>query len=138
MRGSADMAGMSDIRSRRAFFRCEIACQDQPLELEFESTSNFYYSEMRAARGPLFGMRFGRIFSLAFLSSSSVVAFRRPNSDSGNGVCFAASRQAREIIEPEALHSHAAFLNTRRKASSEGERRMKHTNHPVVHFGFTL
>jgi hypothetical protein len=37
MRGSADMAGMPDVRSRRAFFRCEIVCQDQALELEFES-----------------------------------------------------------------------------------------------------
>jgi hypothetical protein len=45
--------------------------------------------------------------------SSSVVAFRDPNSDSGNGVFFAASRQACEIIEPEELHSHPAFLTTR-------------------------
>ena len=134
MRGSADMAGMSDIRSRRAFFRCEIACQDQPLELEFESTSNFYYSEMRAARGPFFGVKFGLIFSQAFLSSSSVAAFRGPNFDSRNGVCFATSREAGEIIAPKAPHSHAVFLIVRPNSSSEGERCMKHTVHRIVHF----
>ena len=78
-------------------------------------------------------MRFGRIFSLAFLSSSSVAAFRGPNSDSRNGVCFATSRQAREIIAPEAPHSHAAFLSIRRDSSSEGERCMKDTDHPIRH-----
>jgi hypothetical protein len=134
MRGSADMAGMPDVKNRRAFFPFEIVRRDQPLELKLESTPDFSHSEMRAARGPLFGMRFGRIFSLSFLSSSSVVAFRGPNSDSGNGVCFAASRPVREIIEPEALHSHPDFPNTRRDASSEGERCMKHTVHPIVHF----
>ena len=33
MRGSADTAGMPDVKSRRAFFRFEFACQDQPLEM---------------------------------------------------------------------------------------------------------
>ena len=61
MRGSADTAGMPDVRSRRAFFRFEIVCQDQPLEMKLESTPDFSHSEMRAARGPFFGMRFGRI-----------------------------------------------------------------------------
>ena len=98
---------------------------------------------MRAVRGPFFGMRFGRIFSLAFLGSSSVAAFRGPNSDSRNGVCFATSRQAREIIAPEAPHSHAAFLSipdafgstnaSLCEASSEGERCMKDTDHPIRH-----
>ena len=134
MGGLADMAGLLDVRGRRGFFGREIVCQDQPLETNLESAPDFFYSEMRAACGPLFGMRFGRIFSLAFLSVSSVVAFRDPNSDSGNGVCFAASRQAREIIETEALHSHPDFPNTRRDASSEGEQCMKHTVHPIVHF----
>ena len=133
MRGSADTAGMPDVRSRRAFFRCEIVRQNQPLEMKLESTPDFSHSEMRAARGPFFGMRFGRIFSLAFLSSSSVAAFRGPNSDGRNGVCFATSRQAREIIAPEASHSHAAFLNIRPDSSSEGERCMKDTVHPIRH-----
>ena len=131
MRGSADTAGMPDVRSRRAFFRFEIVRQDQPLEMKLESTPDFSHSEMRAARGPFFGMTFGHIFSLAFLSSSSVAAFRGPNSDSRNGVCFATSRQAREIIAPEAPHSHAAFLNIRPNSSSEGERCMKDTDHPI-------
>ena len=134
MGGSAHTARMPGVNSCRAFFRFEIVCQDQSLEMKLESTPDFSHSEMRAARGPLFGLRFGRIFSLAFLSSSSVVAFPGPNSNSGNGVCFAASRQAHEIIEPEALHSHRDFPNTRRDASSEGERCMKHTVHPSVHF----
>ncbi len=133
MRGSADTAGMPDVKSRRAFFRFEIVCQDQPLEMKVESTPNFSHSEMRTARCPLFGMRFGRIFSLAFLSSSSVATFRGPNSDSRNGVCFATSWEASEIIAPEASHSHAAFLSIRRDSPSEGERRMKDTDHPVVH-----
>ncbi len=138
MRGLADMAGMPDVRSRRAFFHGEIVCQDQPLEMKLESTPDFSHSEMRAARGPFFVVRFGRIFPLAFLSSSSVAAFRGPNSDSRNGVCFAASRQAREVIAPEAPHSHTAFLNTRRDSSSEGKRCMKDTDHPVGHLSVHL
>jgi hypothetical protein len=82
MRGSADMAEMSDGRSRRTFFRLEIVCQDQPLEMELESTPVFSHSEMRAAREPFFGTTFGRIFSLPFLNSSCVAAFRGRNSDS--------------------------------------------------------
>jgi hypothetical protein len=38
MRGSDDTAGMPEVRSRRAFFRFEIVCRDQPLEMKFEST----------------------------------------------------------------------------------------------------
>ena len=30
MRGSADTAGMSDVKSRRAFFRFDIVREDQP------------------------------------------------------------------------------------------------------------
>ena len=134
MRASKDTVRMPDVRSRQSFLPLGIVCQDQPPEMKLGFTPDFSHSEMRAARGPFFSMRFGRIFSLAFLSSSSVVAFRGPNSDSGNGVCFATSRQVREIIEPEALHSHPAFLNTRRDSSSEGERCMKDTVHPIVHF----
>ena len=133
MSGSADTAGMPDVRSRRAFFRFEIVCQDQPLEIKLESTPDFFHSEMRAACGPFFGMRFGRIFSLAFLSSSSVAAFRDPNSDGRNEVCFATSRHAREIIAPEASHPHAAFLNIRPDSSSEGDGCMKDTDHPIRH-----
>ena len=133
MRGSKDTVGMPDVRSRQSLFPLGIVCQDQPLEINRESTPDFYGSEVGAARGPLFGMRFGRIFSLAFLSSSSVVAFRDPNSDSGNGGCFAASRQAHKIIALEAPHSHPAFLNIRRDPCSEGERCMKDTDHPIRH-----
>ena len=134
MRGSADTAGMPDVKSRRAFFRFEIVRPDQLLKMKLESTPDFSCSEMRAARGPFFGMRFGRIFSLAFLRSSSVVAFRGPNSDNRNGVCFATSWHAREIIAPEVPHSHAAFLSIHRDYPSEGERCMKDTDHPTVHF----
>jgi hypothetical protein len=109
---------MPDVKNRRAFFPFEIVRRDQPLELKLESTPDFSHSEMRAARGPLFGMRFGRIFSLAFLGSSSVAAFRGPNSDRRNEVYFAASQQAHKIIAPEALHSHAhAGLDVRADVS---------------------
>jgi hypothetical protein len=138
MRGLADTAGLPDVRSRRAFFCFEIVRQDQPLEMKLESTPDFSHSEMRAPHGPFFGMRFGRIFSLAFLSSSSVAAFRGPNSDRRNEVYFATSRQAREIIAPEALYSHETFLSIRSNASSEGERCMKDTVHPIVHFSVHL
>jgi hypothetical protein len=134
MRGSADMAGMPDVKNRRSFFVGEIVYRDQPLEMKLEFTSNVSHSEMRAVRGPFFEMRSGYIFSLPFLSSSSVVAFRGSNSDSKNGVCFATSRHAREIIAPEASRSHTASLNIRPDSSSECERCMKHTDHPVVHF----
>jgi hypothetical protein len=113
MRGSADTVGMPDVGSHRAFFRFEIARQDQPLELELESAPDFSHSEMRAARGPFLVMRLRRIVSLAFLTSSSVAAFRGPNSDSTNGVSFVTSRQASKIIAPEALRSHAVFLSAR-------------------------
>jgi hypothetical protein len=138
MGGSADMAGILDVRSCWAFFDREIVYQDRPLEMKLESTPDFSHSEMRAVRGQFFCMRFGRIASLAFLNSSSVVAFRGPNSDNRNGVCFSASRQAREIITPEPTHSHATFLNIRSNASSEGERCMKDTVHPTVHFSVHL
>jgi hypothetical protein len=133
MRGSADTARMLDVRSCRAFFRFEIACQDQPLKVRLESTPDFSHLEMHAIRGPFFGVNFRHIVSLAFLSPSSVASFRGPNSDPENGVCFAVSRQSREIIEPAALYSHSAFLNFRPDDSSEGERCIRETDHPIVH-----
>ena len=138
MGGLADVAGLLDVRRRRVFLGCGIVCQDQPLEMELQFAPNFYLSEMRPVCTSIFGTRFRPIFSLALLSFSSVPAFRGPNSDGRNEVYFAASRQAREIIEPEALHSHAAFLNTRRKASSEGEQCVKHIVHPIGHFSVHL
>jgi len=134
MRGSPDTAGMPDVRSRRAFFRFEIVHHNQAPEMKLKSTRDFSHSEMRAARGPFFGMRFRHIFSLAFLNSSSVAAFRGPNSDGTNEVYFETSRQARKIIAPKAPHSHADFLKIRPHSSSEGERCMKHTVHHIVHF----
>jgi hypothetical protein len=133
MCGLADTAGTPDVRSCRVFFRFEIVRQDRPLEMRPESTPDFYHSEMRAVHGPFSGMRCGRIFSLAFLSSSSVAAFRGPNSHSRNGVCFATSWHAREIIVPKAPHSHAFFLSICPNSSSEGERCMKDTDHPIRH-----
>jgi hypothetical protein len=133
MRGSADTARIPDVRSCRAFFRFEIACQDQPLKVKLGSAPDFSHSEMRAIRGPCYGVKFGRIVSLAFLSPSSVARFRGLNSDSGNGVCFAVSRQASEIIAPEAHHSHEVFLGIRPNSSSEGEQCMKDTDHPIRH-----
>jgi hypothetical protein len=119
--------------------------------MKLESTPDSSHSEMHAPRRPSFRMRFGHILSLAFLSSSSVAAFHGPNSDSRNGLCFATSRQASEIIAPEAPHSHAVFPSIRQdacwisewgrscaNASSEGERCMKDTVHPSVAFRFTF
>ncbi len=134
MRGSADTTGMPDVKSRPAVFCFEIVSQDRLLEMKLESTSDLFHSEMRAARGPFFGMTFRQILSLLFLSNSSVAPFRGPNSDGRNGMCFATSRQAREIVAPDAPHSHADFLSIRPDSSSEGERCMKHIDHSVVHF----
>jgi hypothetical protein len=133
MRGSVDTARMLDVRSCRAFFRFEIAWQDQPLRVRLESTPDFSHSEMHAIRGPFFGVKFGHIVSLAFLGPSSVAPFRGPNSGLGNGVRFAVSRQSRKIIERAALHSHSAFLDFRPDTSSEGERCIRETDHPIVH-----
>jgi hypothetical protein len=133
MLGSVDTAGMPDVKSHVAFFCFEFACQDHPLGIWLESTPDFSHSEMRAARGPFVGMRFGRILFLGSLTSSSVAAFHGPNSGSRNGVCFATSQHAREIIAPKTPHSHAAFLNIRPDSSSEGERCMKDTDHPIRH-----
>ena len=113
MHGSADMAGMLNVKNRRSFFVREIVYRDQPFEMKLESTPNCSHSEMRVVHGPLC-MTFGRTPSLLFLSASSVAAFRGPNSDSRNGACFATSWYAREISAPEALHFHARFLNIRR------------------------
>jgi hypothetical protein len=79
MRGSTDIAWLSDVRSRRTFYRFEIVCQDQPLEMKLESIPDCSYSEMYAVRGPFFGTRFGHLSSLVFLSSSLVAAFRAFN-----------------------------------------------------------
>jgi hypothetical protein len=132
MRGSADTTGMPDVRSRRVFFRSETVCRNQQLETKLESTPNFSHSEMRAVRGPSC-MTFGRSLSLHFLSTSIVAAFRTCNPDSGNGVSFATSWRAREIIALGAHYSHSAFLNFGLDSSSEGERCMKDTDHPVRH-----
>ena len=133
MRGSADMAGMSDGRCRRTFFRLEIVCQDQPPEMKLESTPEVFHVEMRAVCGPLLSMRFGRIFSLAFLSSSSVAAFQGLNSGSRNGMFLATSQEASKIIAPEAPYSRTAFLDIRRDTPSEGDGCMKDTDHPICH-----
>jgi len=133
MRGSKDAVGMPDVRSHRAFFRFEIVCQDQPLELELESTPNFPHSEMYVVRGPFGSIMYERICSLPFLTSSSVAVFRSPNSDSTNGVCFVTSRQASKILAPETPHHHAAFPNIRPHSSSEGDGCMKDTDHPIRH-----
>jgi hypothetical protein len=138
MPGSTDVARMPDFGSRRGFLDPEIVRQDRPLEMKLEFTPDFSHSEMRAACRQFSGMSFARIFSLAFLNSSSVAAFRGSNSDGGNGACIATSRQAREIIAPEALYSHETFLSIRSNASSEGERCMKDTVHPTVHFSVHL
>jgi len=134
MRGSADTGRTPDVRRCGAFFRSEILHQDQQPEMRLGSPPDLSHSEMRAARGPFFRRRFGRIVSLAILSCSSVAAFRGPNSDSRNGVCFATSRQASKIIASEGLYSYAVFLSVRPNSPSEGERCMKHMVHPVVHF----
>jgi hypothetical protein len=133
MHGLADTAGMSDGRSRRTFSRLEIVCQDQPMELKLESTPDVSHVEMRAVRGPFLSMRFGRIFSLAFLSSSSVAVFHGLNSDSRNGMFSMTSQEASEIIAPEAPYSRAAFVDIRRDSPSEGDGCMKDTDHPIRH-----
>ena len=133
MFGSADTAGMPDVRSRRASFRFDIVRQDHPLEMKLESTPDFSHSEMRAARGPFFGMRFGRIFSRAFLSSSPVAAFCGLNSDRRNRVCFATSWHAREIIAPEASPFLCSFSKYSPRFSFRGERCVKDTDHHIRH-----
>jgi len=133
MLGSADTAGMPDVKSRLAFFCFEFACQDQPLGIWLESIPDFSHSEMRAARGPLSGMRFGRISSLAFLSSSPVAAFRGLNSDRRNRVCFATSWHAREIIAPEASPFLCSFSKYSPRFSFRGERCVKDTDHHIRH-----
>src|SRR5277367_529569 len=138
MLGSADAAGMPDVGSSRAFFDRDSVCQTQPLEMELQFGPNFYFSETRPVCTSIFRIRLGSIFSLAFLSSSYVAAFRSPNSDGRNEARFATSRQASEIIALEAPQSHSVFLNVRTNASFEGERRMKHADHPIVHFSVHL
>ena len=123
----------------------------QTLERELKLTPNFSLSEMRVAFSPLLGTAFEHIVSPQFLSSSFVAAFHGLDSDARNGVCFSGSRQAHEIIKPEAPHSHAALLSIRSdalwinkwprlfaNASSEGERCTKDTDHPSVTLCVTI
>jgi hypothetical protein len=138
MRGLADTAGMPNVRSCWAFIHGEIVCQDRPLEMKHEFTPDLYHSEVRAVCGQFFSTTFGHMFSLPFLRSSSVAAFRDPNSDNRNEACLAVSRQAHEIITPEASYSHTAFLNIRQDSSPKGERCMKDTDHPVDHLSVHL
>jgi hypothetical protein len=138
MRVSKDTVEVPDVRGRRSFFRLEIVRQDQPLEMKLESTRDFLHSEMRAARGPFSGMRSGCIVSLAFLSPFLRGRVSWPNSDSRNGLCFATSWYAREIIAPDVPHFRSAFLHIRPDSSSEGEQCMKDTVHPNVHFSVHL
>ena len=138
MRVLAVTAGMPHVRSRRAFFDCDIVCQTQPLEMELQFVRHFHLFEMRRVCTSIFRKRFGSLFSVAFLSSSSVASFCRSNSDGRNGVCFATASHRREIIAPEAPRSYSAFLNIRREASSEGERCMNDTVHPIVHVSVHL
>ena len=120
MLGSADTAGMPDVKSRLAFFCFEFACQDQPLGIWLESTPDFSHPEMRAARGPFFGMRFGRILSLAFLSSSPVAALRGLNSDRAEMKCVLRPRGMHaKSSHQKHPHSYAAFLSIRRDSPSE-------------------
>src|SRR5579864_2870056 len=102
MHSSVDMAGRPDFGSRRAFVDRDIVRQIQPLEMELQFAPNFYPFEMRPVCTSIFRIRFGSLFSLAFLSSSSVAAFRGPNSNSRNTARFVASLHAREIVAPEA------------------------------------
>jgi excisionase family DNA binding protein len=133
MRGSRDIAGMPDVRSHLVLFSREIVRRNQTLEMEPEFIPNFFGSDTRLVCGTFFG-------------SSSVAVFGGFSSDRRNGVSFAPSRQAHEIIAPEASHSRAVFLSIRQdacwinkwrpsytNASSEGERCMKDTVHPIVH-----
>ncbi len=129
----ADTAGMHDVRSSRAFFRIEIVCPDQPLEMKLESTPDGSHVEMRGVRGPLSSMRFRRIFSRAFLTSSPVAAFHALNSDSRKGMFFATSWHAREIIAPGASPFLSSFSKYPPGLSFRGERCVKDTDHHIRH-----
>jgi len=133
MRGLADTARMPDVRRCRPFLRLEILHQDQQMEMRLESPRDFSHSEMCVPRDPFSGVKFGCIVSLAFLSSPSVAVFDGPNSDNRNEACFATPRQASKIIAPKAIHRHVVFLSVRPNSSSEGERCMKDTDHPIRH-----
>jgi len=134
MRGSADMA---DVRVPQVFFGCEIMRRKQTLEMEPKLTPDFPFSDMRTVCSQLLGMTFVHTISLQFLSSSFVAAFLGLDSEAKNGVFFSGSRQAHEIIAPEAPCFHAALLSIPdafwinrwrplfANASSEGERCMK-------------
>ena len=136
MRGSADMAGMPDVRSRRAFFGREIVCQDQPLEMKLEFTPNFSHSEMRAVRGPFFGMSvrahfFSAVSQLFFCGRVSWPQFRQQK---WSVFCDLAAgkrnHRARSTPFSCSFSKHPPADNA---LFSEGERCMKDTDHPIRH-----
>jgi len=110
------LADMTDVRLRQLLFGCEIMRRKQTLERELKFTPNFPLSDMRTVCSQLLGMTFVHTISLQFLNSSFVAAFHGPDSDARNGVCFSGSRQAHEIVAPEAPLSHAALLTIRQDA----------------------
>ena len=101
MRGLADMSGIHDATSRRVFLDRDIVRRNQTLEMELKYASNFSPLEMRAARCPLFGVRFERIFSLAFLSFSPVAVFRGFDSNSRNGGVLRLRRRQAKSSHPK-------------------------------------
>ena len=109
MLGSADVAGMPDVGSRRAFFDRDIVCQTQPLEMGLQFAPNFYLSETQPVCTSIFRIWLGSIFPLAFLTSSSVAAFRGPNSDSRAPL---AALSARAIPPPSIQAPFPGFPNT--------------------------
>ena len=139
------LADMADVRLRQLLFGCEIMRRNQTLERELKFTHNFPFSDMRTVCSQLLGITFVHTISLQFLSSSFVAAFLGLDSEAKSGEFFSGSRQAHEIIAPEAPCFHAALLSIPdafwinrwrplfANASSEGERCMKDTNHLLRH-----
>src|ERR1700732_4660168 len=100
--------------------------------MKLEFTPDLSHSEMRAVRRTFCGTTFEHIFSLPFLNTS-VAAFRGFNPTEEMECVLRPRGIVREIIAQEASHSHAAFINIRSDASSEGERCMKDTHYPIRH-----
>ena len=150
MSGSADMVAMPDVRSRLTFFGCEIVGRNRPSKRRRRSGLRSWLSETERIGASFSTAHFEGICSSSSLGAFSVAPFRSSPSGSGNVTCFAVWFPICENILLETLDFRSSFRSPRfehssrppnlrppgfaAKACSEGERCMKDTVHPIVHF----
>ena len=146
MRGSADMAGMPYVRSRQAFFGCEIMRRNQTLEIELKFTPEFLPFRNAHNLRPIFrhGVRAHFFSAVSQLFFCGRVSWPQLKQQKWSVLCglAAGTRNHRTRSTPFScsFSNHlpdASWINEWRlscvNAPSEGEGCMKDTDHPISH-----